>query len=74
MSSTLFLVFVPFTIVYLALMGISIVFLHMGMSVLVVGKKYGRLRNSPLGLLSLLFSAVAIAFISYAYFEWVWIF
>jgi len=41
MSSTLILVFVPFTIIYLALMGISIVFLHMGMSVLVVGKKYG---------------------------------
>jgi hypothetical protein len=74
MSSTLFLVFVPFTLVYLIVMGISIVFLHMGMSVLVVGKKYGRIRNSPIGLLALLFSAIMIALVSYAYFEWVWIF
>lgn len=70
---TVLLFFIPFTILFLVLLGIGFIYFYMGMIQVVTGLKEQNLPKKTGGFISLTLSLCVIALASYVYFKWVWL-
>lgn len=68
-----YLFFIPFSLLYLVVMAIAVIYLYLGIAQLVTHSgRYDEPKRTG-GILSLIISVAVMALVSYLYFRWVWL-
>lgn len=73
MAAVDYLFFIPFSVLYLVIMAICVIYLYLGITQLVTHTgRYDQPRRTG-GVLSLIISVLVLIVVSYLYFRWIWL-